>query len=872
MLSGATLNGVSSRTVINNDPSGSLNIDGQVYANVFNDGTLSGVGGINGNVTNGGTVQPGGAGAAGIFTVTGNYTQSSGGTTEIEIRSNGSGTPAAGVDYDRLAITAQADTSGTLTLLAIDGYNATDLDSFIPVTYGSRTANVFGTINPTGIETVTPAYNPASLNILFGVSPAITWDDDAGNGLWSDALNWSNDILPDQMNNAAIGAGFSVTLDSVASPYSLTLDGTLSLSPGGSLTLSGSSTFSASSVFNMSGGTLIANGYFTSNGAYTQNGGTATFNGTSISNGGYTQNGGTATFNGTSVFNTVALGAGSAVSVNFNGATTIAALTTASGSNIPSIQGSGDITVTNASILNTGSFEPGGVISFTGGVDIRGPLTLNRTLNAGGASSIAGAGAVSGAGAINNSGSLDIQNDDALAIDVSNSGSLIKSAGNATSITNLTNSGMIDIQSGALTVAGLTSLSGGTIGGAGAFDANGGVNISGALTLDTVLNAAATSTLSGAGAISGTGVISNSGSFDIQNDGALAIDVTNSGSLIKSAGTSTTITNLNNSGVIDIQSGALAVSGNYTQTTGGLSSINSTTVAGLTSLSGGSLGGTGTFDANGGVNVTGAVSLDTVFNVTGGSMVDGAALSDGGSGSGAFNLVGGTFTVGGSNIIDTAITIQGGTFDVLAGSTLNDIGSPPVINNGPSGTLNIDGQVYADVVNDGSLSGVGSINGTVTNGGDFNPGNSPGTFIINGNLVLLPSSNLNMEIAGLDAGQYDIIDVNGDITLGGKMNIIVDTSMGYSGQLDDTFTPIMWLSSSGGAIAVVSATPGYSYDVSIDTNGFSVVTTSIPGIEYLPSTEVLVFTDTLKTFFDPFMSTIFVEEDKDKKGQTLVCS
>ena len=373
----------------------------------------------------------------------------------------------------------------------------------------------------------------------------------------------------------------------------------------------------------MSGGTLTANGYFTSNGAYTQNGGTATFN-------------------GTSVFNTVALGAGSAVSVNFNGATTIAALTMASGSNIPSLQGSGDITVTGASILDAGSFASGGNINFNGGLDI-----------------------------------------------------------------------------------------------------------------------------------------------------------------------------------------------------------------------------------------TGSVSTDRTLNVTGGSMADGAALSDGGSG--AFNLVGGTFTVGGSNVIDTAITIQGGTFDVLAGGTLNDNGSPTVINNGPSGTLNIDGQVYAEVSNDGTLSGVGSINGNVTSGGAFNPGNSPGTFTINGNLVLLSSSNLNMEIAGLDAGQYDIIDVKGDITLGGKMNIIVDTSMGYSGQLDDTFTPIKWLSSSGGSMAVASTTPGYSFDFSIDANGVSVVTALIPNsnqsIADLSSTEALVFTDTLKTYLDPFASTIIDIDEKaeDEKGQSLVC-
>jgi hypothetical protein len=253
-------------------------------------------------------------------------------------------------------------------------------------------------------------------------------------------------------------------------------------------------------------------------------------------------------------------------------------------------------------------------------------------------------------------------------------------------------------------------------------------------------------------------------------------------------------------------------------------------------------------------------------------MADGAALSDGGSGNGAFNLVGGTFTVAGSNVIDTAITIQEGTFDVLAGGMLNDIGSPIVIYTDTNGTLNIDGQVYADVFNDGTLSGIGSVNGNVTNGGDFNPGNSPGTFTINGDLVLLPSSNLNMEIAGLDVGQYDVLDVKGDVILDGKMNIFVITSSGYYAQLNDTFTPIKWLSTSFGSLAVISATPGYSFDFSTDANGFSVKMTSIPGNEYLPSTQVLVFTDTLERFFDPFVSTIFDEEDKDKKGQTLVCS
>ena len=548
----------------------------------------------------------------------------------------------------------------------------------------------------------------------------------------------------------------------------------------------------------------------------------------------------------------------------------------------PSDNGIYSLTAGTLQISSNRNF-PGGGLNFTGGtfrIDSGAVVNLNPAT--GSVSSFSnlvldGSATLSGADAININGVFDwVSGTYSAGLLTINPGAAMNvSAPSAALNTALTNSGVIDIQSGALTIsgnytqsagslsgvnattiAGLTSLSGGSLGGAGAFNANGGVNISGALTLDTVLKTAASSTVSGAGAVSGTGAISNSGSFDIQNDGALAVDVSNSGSLIKSAGTSTSIAILTNSGTINIQSGVL-------------------TVAGLTSLSGGSLGGAGAFDANGGVNVTGAVSLDTVFNVTGGSMADGAALSDGGSG--AFNLVGGTFTVDGSNVIDTAITIQGGTFDVLASGTLNSTASRTVINNNPGGILNIDGEAFVDVINDGSLSGVGSINGNVTNGGDFNPGNSPGTFTINGNLVLLSSSNLNMEIAGLNVGQYDIIDVNGDVTLDGNMNIFVSTGSGYYSQLDDIFTPIKWLSTSGGSIAVVSETSGYSFDSSIGADGFSVVTVSIPdqGIEdvgALPSTEALIFTDTLKAFIDPFVSSSFDEEDEQVKGQTLVCS
>ncbi len=122
---------------------------------------------------------------------------------------------------------------------------------------------------------VSPSYDGNSLTVtMFDPTAAWDWDDGAGDGLWTTALNWSSNILPGTSDDVTIGADFSVTLNSVASVNSLTLDGSLTLAAGGSLTLGSSSTFSNTSVFTMSAGALVANGGFTSNGAYTQNGGT----------------------------------------------------------------------------------------------------------------------------------------------------------------------------------------------------------------------------------------------------------------------------------------------------------------------------------------------------------------------------------------------------------------------------------------------------------------------------------------------------------------------------------------------------------------------------------------------------------------------
>ncbi len=471
----------------------------------LNGGVLAGSGTVSGDVANnGGTVQPGGSGKVGTLSITGGYVQNSG-SIEIEVRGNG------GVS-DHLDVTGAVTLNGTMDIIKINAFSVGNGLTLTPLTYASA-SGAFSSINvPEGFSN-RPSYDGNSLTVtLFDPTAAWDWDNGAGDGLWTTALNWSSNILPGTSDDATIGAGFSVTLNNVASVNSLTLDGSLTLAAGGSLTLGSSSTFSNTSVFTMSAGALVANGGFTSNGAYTQNGGTATFK-------------------GTSAFNTVSLGAGSAMTMNLNAATTMASLTTGTGSNTPVIQGSGNVNVTGASTLNNANFGSGGVINFNGGVNITGPVTVNRgtSLNGG---TLSGAGAISGTGAVNNTGSFDIQNGGTLAINLTNSGTLTKSAGNSTSITNLTNSGTIDIQSGILNTtstytqtAGSTLLSGGGLT-VTTLSLNGGVLGGSGTVTGNVINDAGSIRPGNTGS---TGLLTINGAYTQNSGGSIEIEVQGNG-------------------------------------------------------------------------------------------------------------------------------------------------------------------------------------------------------------------------------------------------------------------------------------------------------------------------------------------------------
>ena len=117
---------------------------------------------------------------------------------------------------------------------------------------------------------------------------SVTWNGNAGDGLWSSASNWVGGALPDQTNVAAvvIPSGESVTFDSdtvgtigstIANSGALTFDGSNDftfaqvISGTGTLTKSGSNTLTLSATNTYSGNTTVSAGELTITGAQSSN-------------------------------------------------------------------------------------------------------------------------------------------------------------------------------------------------------------------------------------------------------------------------------------------------------------------------------------------------------------------------------------------------------------------------------------------------------------------------------------------------------------------------------------------------------------------------------------------------------------------------
>ena len=87
----------------------------------------------------------------------------------------------------------------------------------------------------------------------------------------------------------------------------------------------------------------------------------------------------------------------------------------------------------------------------------------------------------------------------------------------------------------------------------------------------------------------------------------------------------------------------------------------------------------------------------------------------------------------------------------------------------------------------GELRGTGLINGDVFVGGSpsearFQPGNSPGTLTIDGGYVQEEGGLLELEIAGIDPGEFDVVDASNGLVFNGGM-ILFQRTGGFPGHI-----------------------------------------------------------------------------------------
>jgi hypothetical protein len=116
------------------------------------------------------------------------------------------------------------------------------------------------------------------------------------------------------------------------------------------------------------------------------------------------------------------------------------------------------------------------------------------------------------------------------------------------------------------------------------------------------------------------------------------------------------------------------------------------------------------------------------------------------------------------------VTDNGGTTTIDAGSILDNTGFT-YTQTGSNTTTNVNGTLKASLVDikGGTLEGSGTITGSLTEeGGQLNPGNSPGTFNVSGNYTQTAGGTLDIE---LGTSSFDILAITGTGTFAGALDI-----------------------------------------------------------------------------------------------------
>ncbi|WP_409524726.1 filamentous hemagglutinin N-terminal domain-containing protein [Nitrincola sp. MINF-07-Sa-05] len=271
------------------------------------------------------------------------------------------------------------------------------------------------------------------------------------------------------------------------------------------------------------------------------------------------------------------------------------------------------------------------------------------------------------------------------------------------------------------------------------------------------------------------------------------------------------VANLDTGNHVDIDAGGIMTISNTVLDLGGADLDISGTVrllqgVELIDTEGGSnisINAVGVFEtsAGGSGNTVRVISADIPVNNIDGTVRagDGTLQINNGSGSGSFSAengstlqfatpytltndsaflatTGSTILVDGQLNLDTVLLTMDGDGNLVLNANINstDLINPATLRLQGNGTLLGSNTIIADVEH---------------NSGKINPGASPGTLTINGNYTMGTGGILEIEVYGINPGQYDELVVNGtaDVTQG-TLLITNDTSFTPSGTF--TLTPV----------------------------------------------------------------------------------
>ncbi len=219
----------------------------------------------------------------------------------------------------------------------------------------------------------------------------------------------------------------------------------------------------------------------------------------------------------------------------------------------------------------------------------------------------------------------------------------------------------------------------------------------------------------------------------------------------------------------------------------------------------------GTFHLPAGITLTlppgGTVHITGTLHLPAGGTIN-ANLDN----SGTIQLVGGDLQVNGT-------TTNSGSISVAGGSTLSTVGfsqtAGTTILQGSASNLAGGGLVD---IKGGTLGGIGTVSGTVHNGGTVSPGTSPGRLTIAGTYTQLASGHLAIEVTGTAASSFDRLAVTETATLDGTLAI---TTSGFTPGPADTFAFLTADSRSGTFAAVTGTTisPSRTYAIEYSAVG-----------------------------------------------------